>query len=187
VELGDGGDEDGRGKEGRDCCLWKAGKGTEKMRASGGGRAWVGYDGGMKTRILMAAIMAAGALAVAGCQSTPEKRIAKNEAAFAAMPADVQAKIRAGEVAVGFTPQQVELAKGKADRVVRRTTAKGEEQSWIYEKRASGLGFGIGVGGGSGGMGGGVGVGTGGRGPEVAYVVNFSGGVVASVEDYAAR
>lgn len=141
----------------------------------------------MKSRTLLAVIVMAGALAVAGCQSTPEKRIAKNEAAFAAMPADVQAKIRAGEVAVGFTPQQVELAKGKADRVVRRTTAKGEEQSWIYEKRASGLGFGIGVGGGSGGMGGGVGLSTGGRGPDVAYVVNFSGGVVASVEDYVGR
>ena len=139
----------------------------------------------MKTRTLLPVIiMAAAALAVAGCQSTPEKRIAKNEAAFAAMPTDVQAKIRAGEVAVGFTPQQVELAKGKPDRVGKRTTAKGEEQSWIYEKRASGLGFGIGVGGGSGGMGGGVGVSTGGRGPEVGYVVNFSGGVVSSVEDY---
>lgn len=132
-------------------------------------------------------LLVAAVLAVAGCASTPAKRIAKNEAAFAAMPAEVQAAVRAGRVEVGFTPQQVELAKGKPDRVVRRTTAKGEEQSWIYEKRASGLGFGIGVGGGSGGMGGGVGVSTGGRGPDVAYVVNFSGGVVSSVEDYGAR
>lgn len=42
-------------------------------------------------------------------------------------------------------------------------------------------------GGGAAGWGGGVGVGTGGRGPEVAYVVNFSGGVESSVEDYGAR
>ena len=138
-------------------------------------------------RILSVAILAAVGLAVAGCRSTPEKRIAKNEAAFAAMPAEVQAKIRAGQVEVGFTPQQVELAKGKPDRVVRRTTARGEEQSWIYEKRASGLGFGLGVGGGSGGMGGGVGVSTGGRGPDVAYVVNFSEGVASSVEDYTGK
>ena len=149
--------------------------------------AETGYVGAMKSRIPLVVIVSVGALAMAGCQSTPEKRIAKNEAAFAAMPASVQAAVRAGRVEVGFTPQQVELAKGKADRVVRRTTAKGEEQSWIYEKRASGLGFGIGVGGGSGGMGGGVGVSTGGRGPNVAYVVNFSGGVVSSVEDYGAR
>ncbi len=138
----------------------------------------------MSARISLSVVVAAGLLVTTGCQSTPGKRIAKNEPAFVAMPADVQAKIRAGDVAVGFTPEQVELAKGKPDRVGRRTTAKGEEQSWIYEKRAAGLGFGIGVGGGSGGMGGGVGLSTGGRGPDVAYVVNFSGGVVSSVEDY---
>lgn len=153
---------------------------------SSGGNEF-GYGDGMKTRILTAAIVAAGALAVAGCQSTPEKRIAKNEAAFASMSTETQSAIRAGRVEVGFTPQQVELAKGKADRVVRRTTAKGEEQSWIYEKRSSGLGFGLGIGGGSGGLGGGVGVSTGGRGSDVAYVVNFSEGRVASVEDYTAQ
>ena len=145
----------------------------------------------MSARISLPVVVAAGLLLTTGCQSTPGERIAKNEAAFAAMPTDVQAKIRAGDVGVGFTPEQVELAKGKPDRVGRRTTAKGEEQSWIYEKRdekrASGLGVGIGVGGGSGGMGGGVGLSTGGRGPDVAYVVNFSGGVVSSVEDYSGQ
>ena len=141
----------------------------------------------MSARISLPVVVAAGLLLTTGCQSTPGERIAKNEAAFAAMPTDVQAKIRAGDVGVGFTPEQVELAKGKPDRVGRRTTAKGEEQSWIYEKRASGLGVGIGVGGGSGGMGGGVGLSTGGRGPDVAYVVNFSGGVVSSVEDYSGK
>lgn len=139
----------------------------------------------MKTRaLLISTVLAVGVFAMAGCRSTPEKRIAKSEAAFAAMPAEVQAAVRAGRVELGFTRQQVELARGRPDRVMTRTTAKGEEQSWIYERRASGLGFSFGVGGGSGGMGGGVGVGTGGRGPEVAYVVNFSGGMVASVEDY---
>lgn len=141
----------------------------------------------MKTQTFITGIVAAAALVLTGCQSTPEKRIAKNEAAFASMSAETQTAIREGRVEVGFTPEQVELAKGKADRVVRRTTAKGEEQSWIYEKRGSGLGFGLGIGGGSGGLGGGVGVSTGGRGPDVAYVVNFSEGRVASVEDYTAR
>lgn len=126
-------------------------------------------------------------MAVAGCQSTPAKRIAKNETAFSTMSPEAQAAIRAGRVEVGFTPVQVEMAKGKPDRVVRRTTAQGEGQSWIYEKRGSGLGFGLGIGGGSGGLGGGVGVSTGGRGTNVAYVVNFSGGVVSAVDDYTAR
>jgi hypothetical protein len=142
----------------------------------------------MKMRMLASVTLAiAVALASGGCRSTPQKRIAKDEAVFAAMTPDVQAKIRAGEVAVGFTPQQVELAKGKPARVVRRTTASGEEQSWIYEKRGSALGFGLGIGGGSGGLGGGVGVSTGGRAPSVGYVVHFSEGGVTSVEDYGAR
>ena len=138
----------------------------------------------MKTRVLSALLLLAALLTVAGCQSTPEKRIAKNEAAFAAMPAEAQAKIRAGVVEIGFTPAQVELAKGRADRVITRTTAKGETRAWVYERRRTGLSFGFGVGGGSGGLGGGVGVGTGGRGAAAACVVNFADGVVASVEDH---
>ncbi len=149
---------------------------------------WPSHGGFMNIRALwvVAGVMV-GALAMTGCQSTPAKRIAKNEAAFAAMPATTQAKICAGQADVGFSPLQVELAKGKPDRVVTVTSAQGERLSWIYEKRASGFSFGVGVGGGSGGMGGGVGVGTSGRGPDVACVVNFAGGVVGSVEDYTER
>lgn len=100
------------------------------------------------------------------------------------MPAEVQQQIKAGEVAVGFTQQQVTLARGKPDRIGRRTTATGAEEVWTYTRRASGLGIGLGVGGGSGGMGGGVGVSTGGRAPDVEMRVIFSGGVVTAVEDY---
>lgn len=138
----------------------------------------------MKTQTLLPVMVMLGAFAMAGCQSTPEKRIAKEQEVFAAMPADVQAKIRAGQVEVGFTPTQVTLAKGKPDRVGKRTTAAGEEEVWTYERKKSGFGFGLGVGGGSGNMGGGVGVSTGGRGPEVAMRVIFAAGVVTAVEDY---
>lgn len=124
----------------------------------------------------------------AGCASSPEKRIAKNEQAFASMSAEARAAIREGRVEPGFTPQQVELGKGKPDRVGSRTTARGREEVWTYEKRGSGLGFGLGIGGGSGGLGGGVGVSSGGRTPNVAYVVYFSpDGVVSAVEDFSAR
>ena len=127
------------------------------------------------------------ALGLVACQSTPQKRIAKHEAAFAAMPKATQAAIRSGTVEVGFTPLQVELAKGKPDRVGRRSTAAGEQLTWFYEKGSSGLGFGLGIGGGSGGLGGGVGVSTGGRGPSLAYVVVFTDGVVSAVEDYSGK
>lgn len=100
------------------------------------------------------------------------------------MTAETQEKIRAGEVAIGFTSEQVTLAKGKPDLVGRRTTASGESEVWTYERAKSGLGLGLGIGGGSGGLGGGVGVSTGGRAPEVAMRIVFSGGVVTAVEDY---
>lgn len=120
----------------------------------------------------------------AGCASSPESRIKKEQAAFEAMPAEDQAKIKAGEVAVGFTPQQVTLARGKPDRVGKRTSAAGQEEVWTYERRASGLSVGLGVGGGSGGLGGGVGVSSGGRAPELELRVIFTGGVVSAVEDF---
>lgn len=134
----------------------------------------------MKTIGFVAALCTV--LFVAGCQSTPEKRIAKNQETFAAMPADAQAKIRRGEVAVGFTEEQVRLAKGDPDRVGRRTTAGGESVVWTYEKRSGGFGFGVGVGGGSGGVGGGVGLSTGGGSVDVDSRVIFEGGVVTAVE-----
>ncbi|MBC8008558.1 MAG: hypothetical protein H7067_00500, partial [Burkholderiales bacterium] len=102
----------------------------------------------------------------------------------AAMPAETQAKIRAGRVEIGFTTTQVKLAKGAPDRVGRRTTTAGEEEVWTYERKKSGLSFGVGVGGGSGGVGGGVGVSTGGRDPDVEMRVMFAAGVVSAVEDY---
>lgn len=141
----------------------------------------------MKThaRLGVAALLGLTAVfALGGCASNPNSRIKKEQAAFEAMPADVQEKIRAGEVAVGFTPQQVTLARGKPDRVGRRTSATAQEEVWTYERRASGLGVGLGVGGGSGGVGGGVGVSSGGRAPQVELRVIFAGGVVTAVEDY---
>lgn len=164
---------------------WAGGhaKGAFARHADDGGL----LDWGMKMRLAGVIVLAAAATAMTGCGSTPEKRIAENEAVYAAMSPEAQAAVRAGRVEVGFTPPQVELARGKPDRVVRRTTAKGREQSWIYEKRGSGLGIGLGIGGGSGGLGGGVGAGTSTRGSDVSYVVNFAAGVVYSVEDYGAK
>ncbi len=85
-----------------------------------------------------------------GCQSTPASRIAKKQAVFFSWPAYTQEKIRAGQIEVGYTPQQVELAKGKPDRVGRRTTAAGDRVEWVYLWNDSrfALGFGLGLGGG---------------------------------------
>lgn len=139
----------------------------------------------IQTRFGLVALLGLTAVfALGGCASGPGSRIKKEQAAFEAMPAEAQEKIKAGEVAVGFTPLQVTLARGKPDRVGRRTSEAGQEEVWTYERRGPGLSFGLGVGAGSGGLGGGVGVSSGGRASEVELRVIFSGGVVTAVENY---
>jgi len=120
------------------------------------------------------------ALALAGC-STPDSRIEKSSATFASFPPAVQAKIRAGEVEVGFTSEMVQLALGKPDRVYRRQTAEGETEVWAYADKSPTFGFGIGIGGGGSHSGGGVAVGTstgGNRGDRI-HVVLKAGKVTA--------
>jgi len=121
--------------------------------------------------------------AVAGCAST-SSRITKNQAAFDAYPAEVQAKIRAGDVAVGFTAEQVTMALGKPDKILQRTTATGVSDVWVYLDDGWRLGFGVGVGvgGGSSGVGGGVGAGTGSDRADEKLRVILSGGRVTAVE-----
>ena len=122
----------------------------------------------------------------AGCSSSPQSRIAKNQAAFDSYPADVQATIRQGEAKVGFTPDQVRIALGAPDRVLTRTTEAANSEVWIYRDKSPSFGFGLGVGGGGGSVGGGVGVSTGGREfPDERLRVIFTAGRVAAVEQVA--
>src|SRR5579872_5715287 len=83
--------------------------------------------------------------ALAGCATpTPDDRIAAHQASFSSWPADVQAQVRAGEVAVGFTPEQVLVALGEPNL---RTTAAGPQgvtDVWVYRRRAARLSVGIG-------------------------------------------
>lgn len=98
-------------------------------------------------------------LGLAAC-STPESRIGKNQAAFDSYPADVQAKIRAKQVDVGFTAEQVLMALGEPDHRSTRTDAKGSAEVWGYRDRKPRISLGIGVGGGGGGTSVGAGVGV---------------------------
>lgn len=126
--------------------------------------------------LLTASVLAVGA----GCRTTPEARIAKTPELFSTWPADVQAKIRRGEVELFFTPAQVELARGKPDRVGKRTTAATEEEVWIYDVSPTGWSFGVGVGAGGGGAG--LGASTGRSAPRPVMRVVFSGGMVSAIE-----
>jgi len=64
--------------------------------------------------------------------STPESRIRKNPELFKSFPAEVQEKIRAGEVDIGFTPAMVEIAVDRPDRKYRRSSVTGEVEVWSY-------------------------------------------------------
>jgi len=125
-------------------------------------------------------------LLLAGCASTPQDRISQNRALYESFPADVQRKISAGQVDVGFTPDMVSLAMGKPDQKLTRAEAGGETEVWVYEKHKPQFSFGVGVGGGSyhsgGGSAAGVGVSTT-TPPSSDYMrVAFRDGRVASIE-----
>lgn len=127
----------------------------------------------------------------AACAS-PSRRIKKNQALFDTFPAAAQEKIRKGEVDVGFTPEMVRIALGKADRVYTRKTEAEASEVWAYTDAAyprRGLGFSLGIGsffGSSHGTAGGIAVGTGfpldAHSDERIRVV-FKGGRVSSVEN----
>ena len=108
----------------------------------------------MKPCIFLAVLL----LTLTGCTTTPADRIAQHQTVFNAWPPEVQAKIRAGQVAVGFTEEQVRMALGDPERVITRTTAQGVSMVWAYRHRGPRFSFGLGMAGGSGHTGYGAGV-----------------------------
>ena len=135
----------------------------------------------MKSYLL--AVGLALAAVAAGC-STVDSRVKKHEAAFNTWPADVQEKVRAGQVEVGFTEEMVRVALGDPARTVSRTTAQGQADVWIYADKSPKFSIGLGVGGmrGNTGVGGGVTVGDNMWRDDEAMRVIFEGGRVSAIE-----
>ena len=123
-------------------------------------------------------------LVLTGCATTPAERIARNQTAYASWPPDVQAAVRAGEIGIGFTPEQVHVALGEPDRVKVHTTAGSTDEVWIYRQRAPRVTVGVGVGGGGGStrVSGATVISTGGPYNDVAVRVVFTAGRVSAVE-----
>ncbi|HXT01236.1 MAG TPA: hypothetical protein VN915_11210 [Elusimicrobiota bacterium] len=97
-------------------------------------------------RLILTALLATVLAACAG----PSARIKKHQAEFDAYPADVQQKIRKGQVDVGFTDQQVALALGRPDRIYARKTETSQQEVWAYGGSYGsrvGVGLAIGAGG----------------------------------------
>jgi len=68
---------------------------------------------------------------LAGCAS-PSARIRANPQLFASFPADVQGKVRQGQVDLGFTRDMVRMALGEPNRTYQRQTTNGTTDVWSY-------------------------------------------------------
>ena len=71
-------------------------------------------------------------LLLAGCATTPAQRIAKNQDVFDSFPVAAQARIRGGQIDLGFNPDMVRIALGEPDRKLIRRSAEGEAEIWLY-------------------------------------------------------
>ena len=70
-------------------------------------------------------------LLLAGCAS-PAKRIEQNRELFDSLPVAAQARIRGGQIDLGFTPDMTRIALGEPQRKLVRRTAAGSSECWLY-------------------------------------------------------
>jgi hypothetical protein len=102
-------------------------------------------------------LLLAAAFILSGCATkSPSQRISADQAVFDGWSAEVQTAIQSGEIAVGFTTEQVLMAWGEPDERTTEVSAEADVERWIYLK--SSPAFSIGIGGGS--YGSNVGIGT---------------------------
>jgi hypothetical protein len=101
--------------------------------------------------------LGAAACALIAC-STIGSRIKEHQALFDSYPPEVQDKILAGNIEVGFTPEMVEMAWGEPYRKDQVTGEDFVAEVWTWSRSVPGVGVGMGTGGYYGGN---VGIGTG--------------------------
>ena len=82
-------------------------------------------------RLRHAAFFLPLAVWLAGC-ATPAKRIQQNQELFDSFPVAAQARIRGGQIDLGFTPDMVRIALGDPQRKTLRRAAAGETEIWFY-------------------------------------------------------
>ena len=71
------------------------------------------------------------AVLLAGC-ATPAKRIQQNQELFDSFPVAAQARIRGGQIDLGFTPDMVRIALGEPQRKTLRRSGAGDLEIWFY-------------------------------------------------------
>ncbi len=132
-------------------------------------------------KLKLAGLFFAAAL-LAGC-STVESRISGHRAAFDTWPPAVRQKVAAGQIDVGFTMEQVQVALGDPDSRFARVSTTGSYEVWGYRRRGPQFGIGLGMGSFHGGSGysAGVATTTGGRGEHLQVIFDQTGRV-SSIE-----
>ena len=128
-------------------------------------------------------VLIAGLVVGAGC-STVQSRIQSHQSDFSTWPPPVQQMVRAGQIGVGFTREQVEVALGSPDYTFARTATYGSSEVWSYRDRGPRFSFGIGMAsfGRSSAVGTGVGVSNVGYPGERLRVIFDETGHVSSIE-----
>ncbi len=136
-------------------------------------------------RILLPSFLILSALLLTGgCASTPQDRIASHREVYRSFPSDVQRKVSAGIVDVGFTPEMVRMALGAPNREFSRQTELGTTEVWVYHESHPRVSFGIGFGsyGRRSASSVGVATSTGGYDRDESMRVSFRDGKVTAVE-----
>lgn len=88
-----------------------------------------------KIKLLLLILTAAFALsACMTAQQIRDRRINSNLEVFNSFSTEIQQKIRAGQIEIGFTEEMVRLAWGAPDMSYTRTTDKGDATVWTYSR-----------------------------------------------------
>jgi hypothetical protein len=82
-------------------------------------------------RLRHAAFLLPLAVLLAG-GAPPPKRKHQNQELFDSFPVAAQARIRGGQIDLGFTPDMVRIALGDPQRKTLRRAAAGETEIWFY-------------------------------------------------------
>ncbi|MDP2136258.1 MAG: hypothetical protein Q8J74_00255 [Candidatus Didemnitutus sp.] len=85
----------------------------------------------LNRRLLTTFMLAASLGFLTGCQSV-DSRIKENPQLFANLDAESQAKIKQGNIDLGFTEDMVYLALGAPDQKREVRSGKGLSTAWIY-------------------------------------------------------
>lgn len=96
--------------------------------------------------LLPSSLLLSALLLTAGCSSTPQSRIASHREVYRSFPSDVQRKISAGVVDVGFAPEMVRLALGAPNREFSRQTENASSEVWVYHDTSPRFSVGFGIG-----------------------------------------